>query len=70
MTDLRKQIDDLRAWIAAAEARRDALQKDNDRLRAVLALLKSDAMDFLEPGSWGIKCIVDHNAIIDEALKK
>ncbi len=86
MTDLRKQIDDLRAHIVKVEeaernaqrfsgARMDmlvsqnlvlmkqitALRKDNDRLRAVLLLLKA--------ADGGIKCVVNHDALIDEALK-
>lgn len=37
------------------------------RLRDVLASLRAEQ---LEPDEWGIKCIEDHNAIIDEALRE
>lgn len=36
------------------------------RLRSVLQSLRTEQID---PNAWGIKCIEDHNAIIDEALK-
>lgn len=36
-------------------------------LRTALVSLKSEDMGY---GEWGIKCIQDHNAIIEEALSR
>lgn len=47
------------------ELRIAELEAEVARLRGVLASLRSEKLD---ADSWGIKCIEDHNAIIDEAL--
>lgn len=66
-TELYCQIQDAKGFLFHRDKKVAELEKEVARLRAGLAVLYSHEMPE-EPGVWGIKCVEDHNAIIEEIL--